>query len=120
MKEYYAKNYIDEMKRVGYKDLSDFTMEMFCSYFSECENNKEYLALIQEKGKDFLRFCAAYAQLKTNLTIGCSNDITYDIMGFIHLSKDEFDLYVEVLPPRLANYAKGAFYLFHAERNQII
>lgn len=113
MKEYYAKNYIDEMKRVGYKNLSDFAMEMFYSYFSECENNKEYRAHIKENRKDFQKFCAAYAQLKTNLTIGCSNDITYDIKSFLHLSKDEFDSYVEVLPTRLANCAKGAFYLFH-------
>ena len=112
MKEYYVKNYIDEMKVVGYES-SDFVMEMFYSFFSECENNKEYRALIQENGKDFLKFCAAYAQLNTNLTIGCSNDITYDIKSFLHLSKNEFDSYVEVLPPRLANCAKGAFYLFH-------
>lgn len=112
MKEYYVKNYIDEMKMVGYES-SDFVMEMYSSYFSECENNKEYRALIQENEKDFLKFCAAYAQLKTNFTIGCSNDVTYDIKSFLHLSKDEFESYVEVLPPRLANCAKGAFYLFH-------
>ena len=107
MKEYYVKNYIDEMKMVGYES-SDFVIEMFYSYFAECENNKEYRALIQENGKDFRKFCAAYAQLKTNLTIGCSNDAAYDIKSFLHLSNDEFESYVEVLPTRLSNCAKGA------------
>ena len=46
MKEYYVKNYIDEMKMVGYES-SDFVIEMFYSYFAECENSKEYRALIQ-------------------------------------------------------------------------
>ncbi|MBR5165769.1 MAG: hypothetical protein IKW87_09490 [Ruminococcus sp.] len=112
MKDYYAQCYTDGMKMAGY-GTSDYVMKMFYSYYSECENNKEYRALIQENGKDFQKFCAAYAQLKTNLTIGCSNDAPYDITSFLHLSKDEFYSFAEILPPRLANFAKGAFYLFH-------
>lgn len=107
MKEYYAKKYIDGMKAARYT-VSDFGVDMFCSHFSECEDNKEYRAILQENGKDFLKFCAAYAQLKTNVCLGCSNDAPYDIKGFLKLSKDEFDSYVEILPPRLANLAKGA------------
>ncbi|MBR0140943.1 MAG: hypothetical protein IJM19_01670 [Ruminococcus sp.] len=107
MKKYYAKNYIDGMKIARYT-VSDFMVDMFYLYFSECENNKEYIAIIQENDKNFLKFCAAYAQLKTNLYIGCSNDAPYDIKSFLHLSKDEFDYYVEILPPCLANYAKRA------------
>ena len=112
MKEYYAKNYIDEMKKMGYGS-SDYVMKMFYSYFSECENNKEYRALIQENGNDFQKFCAAYAQLKTNLTIGCSNNGPYDITSFLNLSKEELYSFAEILPPRLANFAKGTFRLLH-------
>ena len=112
MQEYYAECYIDGMKMAGYQS-SDFVMDMFYSYFSECEGNKEYRALIQENGKDFLKFCAAFAQLKTNRTIGCSNDAAYDIMNFLHLSKDEFYSFAEILPPHLASLAKGACSLFH-------
>ena len=112
MKEYYAKNYIEGMKMVGYQpgDTSHriFVMEMFCSHFSECEENEEYRATIQDNGKDFMKFCAAYAQLKTSLKIGCSNDGPYDIKTFLLLSKDEFDYYTEILPPRLAGFAKMA------------
>lgn len=103
---------MDGMKKAGYT-VSEFTTDMFCSYFSECADNKEYQVIMQENGKDFLKFCAAYAQLKTNLTIGCSNDAPYDIKSFLHLSKDEFDSYVEILPLRLANFAKGAYYQTH-------
>ncbi|MBP5363375.1 MAG: hypothetical protein J6Y71_10240 [Ruminococcus sp.] len=117
MKKYYAKNYINGMKMAGYQpgDTSQqiFVMDMFCSHFSECEENEEYRAIIHDKGKDFMKFCAAYAQLKTSLKIGCSNDAPYDIKSFLHLSNDEFDYYVEILPPRLAGFAKGAYNLFH-------
>lgn len=107
MKDYYAKNYIEGMKMARYT-VSDFMVHMFCTQFSECEANEEYRAIIQENENDFLKFCAAYAQLKTNLYLGCSNDITYDIKGFLHLSKDEFEFYAATLPSRLANLAKGA------------
>jgi hypothetical protein len=79
MKEYYVKNYIDEMKMVGYES-SDFVMEMFYSYFSECENNKEYRARIQEDGKDFLKYCAAYAQwLCEKISVNSKTVIKNDI-----------------------------------------
>ena len=107
MKKYYAKIYIDGMKTAGYT-VSDFEVDRFCLHFSECEDNEEYRAVIQENGKDFLKFCAAYAQLKTNNYLGCSNDAPYDIKSFLQLSKDEFDYYVAILPPRFANFAKGA------------
>ncbi len=112
MKDYYVKCYMDGMKNAGYT-VSEFTTDMFGSYFSECENNEEYQVIMQVNGKDFLKFCAAYAQLKTNLTIGCSNDAPYDITSFLHLSKDEFDSYAEILPARLANFAKGAYNQIH-------
>ncbi len=107
MKKYYAKNYIDRMKMAGY-DVSGFMADLFCQHFSECEDNEEYREIIQENGKDLLKFCAAFAQLKTNHYLGCSNYAPYDIKDFLHLSKDEFDYYAEILPTHLANLAKGA------------
>ena len=107
MNKHYAKNYIDRMKMARY-DVSDFMVDMFCLHFSECENNEEYREIIQKNGHDFLKFCAAYAQLKTNHYLGCSNDAPYDIKDFLHLSKDEFYYYVRILPTRLANLAKVA------------
>jgi len=107
MKEYYAKNYIDGMKSARYT-VGDSMVDMFCSFFSECEDNDEYRTRIQESGNDFMKFCAAYAQLKTSLRLGCSNDAPYDIKSFLHLSKNEFDSYTAILPHRLANFARGA------------
>ena len=107
MKNFYAKRYTDEMKLAGYT-VSDLMAEMFCSHFSECEANEEYRALLQEKRRDFTKFCAAYAQLKTNKWLGCSNDAPYDIKLFLHLSMDEWQTFVEILPPQLANLARGA------------
>jgi len=112
MKNYYAKNYIDGMKLAGYT-VSNFMTDMFCSCFSECEGNEEYRVIIQKNGNDFQKFCAAYAQLKTNRTLGCSNDAPYDITSSLHLSKDEFNLFVEILPHNLASLAKGACNLIH-------
>ena len=107
MKKHYARNYIDRMEIARY-DVSDFMVDLFCLHFSECEDNREYREIMQESGNDFLKFCAAYAQLKTNLYLGYSNDEPYDIKGFLQLSKDEYDYYVVILSPRLAHFVKRA------------
>ena len=123
----YADKYVENMVNVGYHSLNrDEMKSAFEKYFNEyldTENYREavrnYLEIRTDSALDHNLFCAALAQIKACVHLGCFNTEPFNIKTFWGLTEEEVNLIIEHGDRECAPYILASIYCDEHEEDDL-